>query len=173
MAAICFVWLIWFFFLFFLFFHSVVVYLTLRQYRSSASASSSFSGTPKCSSEAHHHLLEPHSTQVSCFWRWSLATSGVAVQTLVELSGGDRCVLPVHQIVRRFGAGLAAFFPSIFFPVPPSATSTSTPDFAFVQIFARRIYLLLLLLLLFLLLHRSLRGMCLTATCTTTSLFTL
>ena len=53
---------------------------------------------------------------------------------------------------------------------PSSATSTSTPDFAFVQIFARRIYLLPLL---FLLLHRSLRGMCLTATCTTTSLFTL
>ena len=50
--------------------------------------------------------------KVSCFWRWSLATSGV-VQTLVELSGGDRCVPPVHQIVRRFGAGLAAFFPSI------------------------------------------------------------
>lgn len=62
---------------------------------------------------------------------------------------------------------------SFHFSVPPSATSTSTPDFAFVQIFARRIYLLLLLLLLFLLLHRSLRGMCLTATCTTTSLFTL
>ena len=84
--------------------------------------------------------------KVSCFWRWSLATSGV-VQTLVELSGGDRCVPPVHQIVRRFGAGLAAFFPS-FFSVPPSATSTSTPDFAFVQIFARRIYLLPLLFLL-------------------------
>ena len=36
--------------------------------------------------------------KVSCFWRWSLATSGVAVQTLVELSGGDRCVLQCTRL---------------------------------------------------------------------------